>query len=1448
MADLPEVQQPVNPFEDDTAQEPELVNVFDTDAMPDSDANRRQVVATEATAIALEDGEDPLTAYEQVKGSDNIDDFDTLMVKRAVDLGKDVTNEAIERLIRDDPNTAINISPFVKDIEEELTGKFDREKSVLASYRAQVDAMEGAESLSHIERDNVATMKYINREMAGIMDGIGGLEKAGEFAALMFIPNISLTVGRVASDVHGDSTIGKAFDSASFLKEQNKVFRSLPPEQRIKMFDRYKKSVMEHTDNEYKQAEILFSLTGGISDTSIGFTQGMDKVDAAFLGLPVASWAGKLLKFNRTNNIVRSTAEANALDSASALANIAGTTEEGARRLGVPQVDALSSVNPMTDSLETILEGSPPQISHMVRDRWSQLDANNALSSNVLNEGVGLTEAEKQAAVAARVAQLTDRAGMQDVVGRIDGNNMVLSYNKVDDEGNVISETITNRFTIDEMTGSFVDKELGFVAAAGRSSVISPNTVFKNDRESLVNAFERITFQSNKVRKYLNDNINLVTKGLSSKEIDNVGKVLAKGDHESRTFSWSELTQQGVGGIRLTDKEYTSYATARKIMDDLHLFKNKQMREEWESLGIKQIGTTADGARYGKSYETSQAGKAAYLNDVDDTGVFIQNPISRRHNTYMEKLDAQTLDDYYSAGYQLVKSNKDVNSLFKAGSTNTRYALVKSDEVTALPETLLQYRQGYMPRAYKDANYFVKEQQFANVNGVNTAVGMKTLRYFDNVDEAEKYRETLVARGGNSDDLKVLGDREVDAAEGGGDIVNQWGGLYSGARGDEAIKFGPDGQDANFVDPLEAMQGYIDHVASRLPMSEYRHGIERRWMLSAQEAGIIRPGTTPSFQSAKGLIESSNAPIGTKQKLIAAHEQISYMNRVPTLGEQTWQGVVRSIGDSLARMDNSFGKKFSKYLYRLDHSNPVAALKSGTFHLTLGLFNVSQLFVQGLGATIAASIHPTAFAKGMRHIPKFSTLDNIVDPRAKKVAIEMLARTDSDLAEAYTAWTKSGLFESAVAANSDAYNMYKGLPATKGAIGKVLEGGKIPFKMGELFLSRTAFLTAFNRWKSINPNKVLDDVAIKAIVSKTEDFKLHMSQANKASFQKGIMSVPTQFLAVQGRFAEAVLGSTFTKADKSKLILGQLALFGSAGVPFLDNVLVEALDATGLKVDDFSPETVTGLRRGMMGLVFNEGFGLDAVVSSRVGFGAGWSELWTDFTTQSKSEAWKIVLGPTGGQADRGLTVFQDIANMGKTIWSWDDAPEGAVAHSAQVMAESLAKMPSSTRNLMKALYLSKSDAYKGKNGDVIMSNVGARTKDLVVQALGFQSQKVSDYYEALADSRKSSEMKKAAADQMMRLYEMAWNTADTEEEEHRAIQMTAYAITSTFKNPQDQRFIWDTVNKRLKNPQDPIGKLHMDNLRLWQSEFENRANQLNPLIKAKQAELSGTDKADKIR
>ena len=478
----------------------------------------------------------------------------------------------------------------------------------------------------------------------------------------------------------------------------------------------------------------------------------------------------------------------------------------------------------------------------------------------------------------------------------------------------------------------------------------------------------------------------------------------------------------------------------------------------------------------------------------------------------------------------------------------------------------------------------------------------------------------------------------VDLEEGGlNGFLRTTGRMYTGRKGDALPDFM--GRRATLLDPYEVINQSLMNIASLTSFGDYKVAAVERWMAKFGQY-LEKTDIPQDWNSIRTFLEAplkkGNAELNRMRSEALAQREIIMRTlgwKTPNdLAAEQWARRLSEMvgGERIDGVVPSVRRALSGVDWMRD-TDPVSALKGFVFDLKMGLFNFAQFPLQ-LGTAVAATtispklgmqgwslIMPMRFALGGKSLSKEAfeaRLDELIkrgvhtnggftDPKEFKQFVKSAAR--------------SGFFD---LNGSHAVIDHLGASATMdgfaSGVNRVREGGRFFFNEAERWNRMIAWRIAWDDAVQSGSKIGSPEFAAK-LAGRADDYSMNMTRESRAYWQKGILSVPTQFWAYNARMIEAMMprswgGSDFTVAQKLRLALFQTLFYGSAGVPFVgaitsifkgnDPSLVMdggALDLERNPLD--SPMAV--LDRGMVDQLVYSITGADVLVGRRFGTG-GW--------------------------------------------------------------------------------------------------------------------------------------------------------------------------------------------------------------------------------------------------
>lgn len=445
------------------------------------------------------------------------------------------------------------------------------------------------------------------------------------------------------------------------------------------------------------------------------------------------------------------------------------------------------------------------------------------------------------------------------------------------------------------------------------------------------------------------------------------------------------------------------------------------------------------------------------------------------------------------------------------------------------------------------------------------------------------------------------------------------GRMYYSAKGEQLPDFM--GRMAPTLDPYEILNRSLMNIASLTSFSDYKISSVQRWVRTFRD--VIDTRDMPPDASEMHLF--LNAPLvragnqALEELRAAAIAQRDIIKR--NVGWKTEADLrsdrySRSILDWVAgsRVDGVIPNVRRDFANWWEDKNPIGALRGIAFDIKLGLFNVAQFPLQLSTAFAASMLDPVNGMRGWALIrPSIvalsrktrADLDNLLDEYVKRGMHNGLGGFDNprEFKEYFRSMWRSGFFD--IGGTHGLLNHYGPGAAMDGfASGtqRIREMGRFFFNEGERWNRMVAWRIAWSEVRKQLPDLDIEDPEfLRRLAGRAEDYSLNMSKESQAWWQRGVLSVPTQFWAYNARMMEAMLGNQFTAAQRTRLIIGQTLLWGSAGnavtAAVSDYLKGEAGDAPDI-------DTFWGtLDRGLADRLIYETVGIDVQAGQRFGTG-----------------------------------------------------------------------------------------------------------------------------------------------------------------------------------------------------------------------------------------------------
>jgi len=711
------------------------------------------------------------------------------------------------------------------------------------------------------------------------------------------------------------------------------------------------------------------------------------------------------------------------------------------------------------------------------------------------------------------------------------------------EKGPTLSRTQTYRYTADEVTGTLRATEV----EGALTPVNSPEVWANQLEDNIVQTASGLEIQKGTIARELRLAAEETWSGLSAKQRKNVSDLLLRGDREGKVYTGREAHDLGLE----SPAEKGAYFAARVQLDELHKLKDRMIAREKEFNGeMRLILKGVDGEDI-----TTYARRIRQESIPQGVGRFYDGQVGGLVDTTDV---ASTIAKRIGKGWRFVKFDKGVSF----GDETVNWGLVKEAHLKPIGgKGVLNYRTGYTPLIRKDVFYAVRTITKRKVDGYTVDNWKSTVRLFGNKQEADDWAATQEALTGVKHESKAsreLQTEDPDFRE----VIDEhhFGGVFRGSRKEAPLPYGSgDGlHEAERISAPEALERYINHVASAMPISEWRLGVVKRFLNSAQEyledpTDWLSPLKLPKGDKKQKALEAYRSWIESQLDLQGTEDRL-WANATRTIAEWMDPYVLKHDGKVRGRAVDALRLRLLR-----TSSKPAlfARIKSITNHVYLGGLNLAQMPVQMLNVQIVLSLHGTKAVSAMAKWPALRWGMYLKrDPEAWAEFAKAANINPTHFKTMMKAYHKSGIVDS-VWTNADIEASRHGFSATARGFDNLKNTSMFIYRESELFNRSISWMVAYEEaMAKKGAGAVLNDMELRSVMDQMHKYTLNLSRPNAAMWQHGLLGVMTQYAQVGAKYLENLLPKGFggtgnwTNAEKARVFMGSIAMFGSVGLPF----------------------------------------------------------------------------------------------------------------------------------------------------------------------------------------------------------------------------------------------------------------------------------------------------------
>jgi hypothetical protein len=824
--------------------------------------------------------------------------------------------------------------------------------------------------------------------------------------------------------------------------------------------------------------------------------------------------------------------------------------------------------------------------------------------------------------------------------------------------------------------------------------------------------------------KILTNFVRKPIESLNTQEFNMVNDALVRGDAEGREFLEAELKGEG-----FTQKAIEAYYTVRAARNITYQVRNTRYAQVLTNKGFTELRFASSkmpeetGRLFGKPLENAEG--IAY-----DVAAGKATSISSKPNAVV---------------YELPYKYKIGNRLYDK-------VLVNADEVSTHSITeVIPYRKGEYSRIYTD-QYFVKinvtygdkdqvikqthrtakfeQDASAYARDFNNAVDMwkSGLITPSKISFMEKYgwdTTEFIAKldsgeWGLNPQAEALFTRTDD------DFVTETlsaGGLISKSRGEHIPNVFGETNTASPLDSLAAEISNTSYVASAL---EWREGQIARWWETFKgdfPSHIQQMGKDDAFY----YVMNSDLYQGTNHRQAVARNVAQYIRAqlgIKTQEEKFYAGAAKLMAEAVEKRTDLPGVEHIGLFLRKTENWP-QFVRGVAYVSYMGAFNIKHFFMQSMNAFNATMISPqyglqAAKTGALVGIASFNDNEAIWRraARVNKFITAGMGMSEDEFVEVVRAIKRTGLLDG-VGFNT-MYGMEGGKYGIFNQVSRNISNvSSAPTNVGDGYARIVAFDIARREWKAANPGKPwMTDDALRQILVRQDLLTQSMTTANKAKWQTGFASIPTQFtqyfIKMFTHIADSVIrgekGRGLTRKDVAFLMLGHTMFLGLAGWSVLPE---EWLDE---QTKNLSETARISLQQGLIAGVLNhitEGE-MQLAIGGTFGTANFYADTINNLSDPERTSFLEVVAGP-GGNA-----IFNWMGKVGKVLEMpfTREVDEGMLRD----MLLELSTGFSSVNNMTKAILAANSHNYMLSKGGNKMYDV--TNMELYAESIGIHSLK----------------------------------------------------------------------------------------------------------------------------
>lgn len=744
-----------------------------------------------------------------------------------------------------------------------------------------------------------------------------------------------------------------------------------------------------------------------------------------------------------------------------------------------------------------------------------------------------------------------------------------------------------------------------------------------------------------------------------------------------RQFEGQELTRAQLASHGADESVQTAYQAFRDVDNTMYEELDTLLRNEKMRNGFKDVHVEGKRVGFAKPYERLTA------SGLGDITVF--DPVTGTAKA-MAKADVAKL---YDSGGQIGRLEYPIDS----GGQGLRYIMISGKGVRVLPVPMrgvLPRIPGHYPHIFqgKFVVYGVKNGERVALKLAGTEADAAAY-----VARRSSIMAARKARGKPTSFERV--DYELDGSMQEPEafakkldeiIVNRGGTLFGQRSGGRLGNLSKDFGDIQ-LDPIEALLRGFTIATQSVSKRELSATMRKRlhnFLRREDNRNLFVGSDTPAPRLSMANINAQFSKVEARDTALAYMRQIELVESTPDAWREATRSVYRRMAHAAYKLGQTpFAAKLGlKGAARRTEraalvgaergSNPVNAFSSLMHGMYIALPAIRQFVLNVAQTSVAASLHPTQFAKSWRqfagvapavysrikflHGSKMVMGEKELEEYSRGVA-KAVGMTPEELTQVVNTIVDTGIIDAVshntmireAISDSASKAMQQSASATErslGSVGRGLEQAQraagaparflstIGFQAGENINQIVSFLTLYNADKAKGIANLADSAYVDDLVGRAAELTGNMIAEAAPGYTRSLLKPFFQWLQFSHKMTllglpKSVGGSrVFSGVEKARMVFMQYLLFGAEATAvvavahqLMEDKIVERLEAEG----DSDVSTFVQLWRSDAAKAFTDGLVFDYAANkvAQAVFGEA-NEEWDDF-------AWPKTFAPAAG-------------------------------------------------------------------------------------------------------------------------------------------------------------------------------------------------------------------------